>query len=60
MLQQDLDQSGRCAKEWQMECNADKCEVLQFALSNQGRAYRVNARALGSIAEQSELGVQVP
>lgn len=43
-----------------MECNADKCEVLQFALSNQGRAYRVNARALGSIAEQSELGVQVP
>eukprot|EP00061_Rhincodon_typus_P001378 g14633.t1 len=29
-IQQDLDQMGRWAEEWQMEFNLDKCEVLHF------------------------------
>ena len=36
-LQQDLDQLGQWAVEWQMEFNLDKCEVMHFGRSNQGR-----------------------
>ena len=58
-LQQDLDQLGQCADEWQMEFNLDKCEVMHFGRSNQARTYSVNGRALGRVIEQRDLGVQV-
>jgi len=44
---------------WQMDFNTDKCEVLYFGKSNQGRTYTVNGRALGSVQEQRDLGVHV-
>jgi len=36
-LQQDLDQLRQWADEWQLEFNLDKCEVMHFGRSNQGR-----------------------
>lgn len=39
-----------------MEFNSDKCEALNFGISNQGRNYTVNSRALESVAEQKNLG----
>ena len=56
-LQWDLDQLGQWADEWKMEFNLDKCEVMHFGRSNQGRTYSVNGRALGRVTEQSDLGV---
>ena len=50
-LQLDLDQLGQQADEWQMEFNLDKCEVMHFGRSNQGRTYSVNGRALGRVIE---------
>jgi len=58
-LQRDLDQLGQWADEWQMEFNVDKCKVMHFGRSNQGRTYSVNGRALGRVIEQRDLGVQV-
>jgi len=58
-LQQDLDQLGQWANEWQMEFNLDKCEVMHFGRSNQGKTYSVNGWALGRVKEQRDLGVQV-
>ena len=58
-LQQDLDQLGQWADEWQMEFNLDKCEVMHFGRLNQGRTYSVNGRALGGVTEQRDLGIQV-
>ena len=58
-LQQDLDQLGQWADEWQMEFNLDKCKVIHFGRSNQGRVYSVNGRALGIVTEQRDLGVHV-
>ena len=51
-LQLDLDQFGQWAEEWQMEFNLDKCKVIHFGRSNQGRTYSVNGRALGRVTEQ--------
>lgn len=36
-----------------------KCKVLHFGMSNQVSFYTVNGRALESVAEARELGVQV-
>eukprot|EP00061_Rhincodon_typus_P015643 g43430.t1 len=58
-LQQDLDQMGKWAEKWQMEFNIDKYEVLHFGKSNQGRSFMVNSRALRSVVEQKDFGVQV-
>jgi len=58
-LQRDLDQLGQRADEWQMELNLDKCKVMHFGRSNQGRTYSVNGGALGRVAEQRDLVVQV-
>eukprot|EP00061_Rhincodon_typus_P007189 g28622.t1 len=54
-----LDRMGQWAEEWQVEFSLDKCEMLHFGKANQGRTYTVNGRALGSAAEQGNLGVQV-
>eukprot|EP00061_Rhincodon_typus_P013261 g39527.t1 len=40
--QRDIDQMGRWAEEWQMEFNLDKCVVLHFGKTNQGRTYTLN------------------
>jgi len=58
-LQQDLDQLGKWAEKRRMEFNIDKCEVLHFGKSNQGRGFTVKVRALRSAVEQrfSESGV---
>ena len=48
-LQQDLDQLGQWADEWQMEFNLDKCEVMHFGRSNQGRTGQ--ARMIGQNGE---------
>lgn len=45
-LQQNRDQLRRWGKEWQVEFWFDKCEMLHFRMSNQGRTYVVNDRAL--------------
>ena len=37
----------------------DKCEVMHFGRSNQGRTYSVDGRALGKVIEQRGLGVHV-
>ena len=55
-LQRDLGQLGQWTDEWQMEFNLDKCEVMHFGRSNQGRTYSVNGRALGRVTEQRDLG----
>ena len=58
-LQGDLDQLGKWAENWQLEFNTDKCEVLHFGKSNQGRTCTVNGRVLESVEEQRDRGVQV-
>ena len=58
-LQRDLDQLEKWAEKWQMEFNADKCEILHFGRTNQSRTYRVNGRTLKSAVEQRDLGIQV-
>eukprot|EP00061_Rhincodon_typus_P004291 g22226.t1 len=40
-----------------MEFNLDKCVMLHFG--NQSRTYTLNGRALGSVVEERDLGVQV-
>ena len=42
-----------------MAFNLDKCEVMHFGRSHQGRTYSVNGRVLGRVIEQRDLGVQV-
>ena len=42
-----------------MEFNADKCEVLHFGRTNQGRTYKINGRTLTSAVEQRDLGIQI-
>jgi len=58
-LQRDLDQLEKWAEKWQMEFNADKCEILHFGRTNQSRKYRLNGRTLKSAVEQRDLGIQV-
>ena len=57
-LQRDLGQLGQWADKWQMEFNLDKCKVMHFGRSNQGRTYSVNGRVLGRVIEQRYPGVQ--
>lgn len=45
-LQLNLDHLRRLAEEWQMGFNSDKCEVLHFERSNQGRTFIVHGRTL--------------
>lgn len=40
-----------------MECNSDKCKVINFRTLNQDRTNSVNDRALARVAEQK--GIQV-
>ena len=54
-LQMVLDQLGQRADKWQMEFNLDKCKVMHFVRSNQGRIYSVNGRALGRGTEKRDL-----
>eukprot|EP00061_Rhincodon_typus_P014120 g40946.t1 len=49
-VQWNLDQMGQWAKEWQMEFNLDKCEVLHFGRTNQDRTYILNAQELAGHA----------
>ena len=56
-LHGDLDQLGKWAEDWQIDFNTDKCEVLHFGKSNQGRTCTVNGRALESVEEQRDRGV---
>lgn len=49
---------GRCAKESTIKFNFNKCEVLYFGMSDQGRIYAVNGRAVESVGVQKDLGVQ--
>lgn len=58
-LQQDLNQLGKCDKEWQMEFSFDKYKLLHFGKLNQSRICRVNDRPLKSVAEYRDLEVQV-
>eukprot|EP00061_Rhincodon_typus_P011492 g36540.t1 len=58
-VQQDLDQMGPRAKEWQTDFNLDKHELQQFGRANQGRTYTLNGKILSSFDEQRNLGVQV-
>ena len=58
-LQQDLDQLGKWAVEWQMVIYADKCEVFSFVKSNQGRNFTVNGRDLQSVVGQRHGGAAV-
>eukprot|EP00061_Rhincodon_typus_P005366 g24787.t1 len=58
-VQQDFDQMGQRAEEWQIEFNLDKCEVLHFGKANQGKTYTFNGKVLGSVAEQRDFGVLV-
>jgi len=47
------------ADKWQMEFNAEKCEVIHFGRRNLTRKYSVNGRTPGSCVEQRDLGVFV-
>lgn len=38
---------------------SDICGMLHFKRSNQNKSFRVNGRALGTVVDQSNLGVQV-
>lgn len=42
-----------------MDFIAGRCEVLYFGTLNQGKTFPMNGRTLGSVVEQSELGVRV-
>eukprot|EP00061_Rhincodon_typus_P010066 g34065.t1 len=57
--QRDFDQMGWWAEEWQMEFNLDKCKVLYFGKTNQGRTYTFNSDVLESVVEQGDLREQV-
>jgi len=57
--QANIDQLESWAKQWQMEFNPDKCEVMHFERSNKGRIYTVNVRSIVNIEEQRDLGVQI-
>lgn len=41
-----------------MEFNSDQSEELFFGMSNQGKTFMVNGRALGSVAEHRDQEVQ--
>ena len=58
-LQGDLCRLEEWAERWQMEFNAEKCEVLHFGRNNPNRTYRVNGRALRNAVEQRDLGITV-
>ena len=58
-LQSDLGQLEKWAERWQMEFNADKCEVLHLGRTNQNRTYMVNGRELKNTVEQRDLGITV-
>ncbi|XP_055489927.1 uncharacterized protein LOC129696245 [Leucoraja erinacea] len=58
-LQRDLCQLEEWAERWQMEFNADKCEVLHLGRTNQNRTYMVNGRELKNAGEQRDLGITV-
>ena len=58
-LQRDIDRLHSWAERWQMEFNAEKCEVIHFGKSNRAIEYRANGRTLGSVDEQRDLGVYV-
>eukprot|EP00061_Rhincodon_typus_P016347 g44521.t1 len=51
---------GQWAKEWQVEFNLDKYEVLHFSKANQGRTCIFNGKILVSFAKERELGMQFP
>lgn len=36
----DLDQLGKCVKEWQMEINSNECELMLFGKLKQNRSIR--------------------
>lgn len=48
-IQQNIDQLGTWAKEWQVEFILDKGEVLQLRRSNVRGKYRVNGKPSGSL-----------
>lgn len=52
--QQDLELPGTWAEEWQMEFNS---RLIHFGKINHGMICTVKCRAMGSIAEQRDLGV---
>ena len=54
-LQRDLNQLEEWAEKWKLEFYADKCEVLHFGRSNQGRTYKVNGKVLRSAVEQRDI-----
>ena len=58
-LQRDLGQLEEWAERWQMEFNADKCDVLHFGRNNLNRTYILNGRALKNAVKQSDLGIMV-
>ena len=58
-LQRDLGHLEEWAERWQMEFNADKCEVQHLGRPNQNRTYMVNGRELRNAVEQRDLGMTV-
>lgn len=48
-LQQDLDQLGKWADEWQAEFNSGRYKVMYYG---QAKMYTVNGRTLGNIEQK--------
>lgn len=55
----DPDQLGKSTKEQQTEFTSNKYEVLHFQMTNQGKAYTVNGRAMGRVVGQIDIVMQV-
>lgn len=45
------------AEKWQVEFNPDKCKLIHFGSTNEGRTYTIYGMILESI-EDGELGLQ--
>ena len=45
-LQRDIDKLQSWAERWQMELNAEKCEVIHFGRSNRITEYWANGKIL--------------
>jgi len=59
ILQKDLEQLERWAKNWQMEFNTDKCVVMHVGRSNSKCQYKLGDKVLRASDKERDLGVIV-
>ena len=58
-LQDTLDKLGNRAREWGMEFNVDKCQVMHVGKRNRIHTYNMDGKALTRTEEERDIGVVV-